>query len=134
MRTPRQHAFCIRHRSAARRAHGEDLLKVLAAVAREGFGLTVWQWLPGHVGTHAQHSLHNQSYPDGVGKAFDAYGPMMSGFAKWCDRYAPQLDELIFNPSASRKNGKYVAPSFWGAETWRAHTNHVHVGNDGPAS
>lgn len=134
MRNPRQHAVCVANRKRARTSHGENLLKVLAKVARDGFGLTVWQWLPGHVGTHAAHSLHNQRYPDGTGKAFDAYGPMMGGFAGWCDKYAPQLDELIFNPGASRKNGQHVAPSYWGAATWDAHTNHVHVGNDGPAS
>lgn len=129
MRTPRQYAVCRKARKTARHSHGEALLKHLAYVARDGFGVTVWQWLPGHVGSHSEHSLHNQRFPDGVGKAFDAYGPNMRGFARWCDRYAPQLDELIFNPGVSRKNGVRVPTSYWGSETWLAHTNHVHVGN-----
>jgi hypothetical protein len=127
----------LRYRKRCREAHGELLLKHLAHVARYGFHLTVWQWkgrtFP--VTGHAEHSLHAQKYPDGVGKAFDAFGRSkdMFDFAAWCDKYAPQLDELIHNPNGSRKNGRQVPPSFWGPDTWRNHVNHDHVGNDGPA-
>jgi hypothetical protein len=128
----------LRYRKRAQNAHGEDLLRILAHVARYGFHQTVWQWRgrTTPVSGHSAHSMHNETYPDGRGKAFDTFGrPQdMAAFAAWCDQYAPQLDELIHNPNASRKNGRRVAPSFWGSQTWAAHVNHVHVGNDGRPS
>jgi hypothetical protein len=54
---------------------GEPLLKYLAARAhKKPFHLHVWQW-KGHgpVGVHAPGSFHSQTYPDGTGKAFDAF-------------------------------------------------------------
>jgi hypothetical protein len=118
--------------------HGENLLKDLAHVARYGYNLNVWQWegRTSPVGGHAAHSMHYQRYPDGIGKAFDAYGTAsnMEAFGRWVGRHAPQVDEGIHNPGLSRKNGKNVAPSFWGSSTWSAHINHVHLGNDGPPS
>lgn len=123
-------------RRKARDRHGEALLRLLVHVARRGFGLSVWQWA-GHtspVSGHSQHSMHNLRWSDGTGKAFDAYGSArrMRRFAAWVDRYAPQVDEGIHNPNLSRKNGKRVLSSYWGSETWLAHLNHVHIGNDGP--
>jgi hypothetical protein len=58
----------------------------------------------------------------------------MDAYGTYLNRYAPQLDELIHNPTASRKNGRSVSPSFWGPVTWANHRGHDHVGNDGPAS
>lgn len=54
---------------------GEGLLKYLAGRAhKKPFHMHVWQW-KGHgpVGTHAPGSFHSQTFPDGTGKAFDAY-------------------------------------------------------------
>jgi hypothetical protein len=84
--------------------------------------------------SHSANSWHEQTYPDGVGKAFDAYGAQQTAYAQYLDAHAPQLTELINNPGASRKNGHHVSPSFWGSMTWRNHTNHTHVANDGPPS
>src|SRR5690242_3343921 len=114
----------------------EQMLRHLAAEARRR-GLTVWQWLPGHVGTHAANSLHNQTYPGTkVGRAFDAYGSYlrMARYARWLRKFhRRRLTEGIFNGRVpisrlSVKSGGNVRPSFWGVETWREHKNHVHVG------
>ena len=37
------------------------------------------------------------------------------------------LVEGIHNPGLSVKNGQMVPPSFWGASTWAAHANHIHL-------
>jgi hypothetical protein len=140
---------------------GERLLTYLAARARrKPFHLHVWQW-KGHgpVGTHAPGSFHSQTFPDGIGKAFDAYSAQFSKgadgklakraglkpgsqivatvrmglYARACRRaHEPHITELIHNSpipglSASVKNGASVSASFWGAETWAEHRNHVHV-------
>lgn len=117
--------------------HGERLLKELAHVARYGFNLSVWQWAgrTAPVTGHSAHSMHYLRWPDGIGKAFDAYGSAknMEDYGRWVDQHAPQIDEGIHNPGLSRKNGQHVDPSTWGSVTWGAHTNHTHIGNDGPA-
>lgn len=125
----------VRDNTAPRLAHmhGERLLIELGRVAILGFGLNVWQWLPEHVGTHSQNSYHARHYPDGIGKAFDAYGASMKAFAEYVNTYAPQVDELIFNCCVSRKNGRGVPWWFWGALVWGEHKNHAHCANDGPA-
>jgi hypothetical protein len=52
----------------------------------------------------------------------------MPAFASWVrTNYGARILELIHNPGFSMKNGKDVPPSFWGASTWAAHRNHVHV-------
>jgi hypothetical protein len=126
--------------------HSEALLKNLAKVADRYYALNVWQWLPGHVGNHAPGSLHEQAFPDGVGKAFDAYTDMvpesrrarMGAFAHYCaHNYGDRLTELIYNGSHVKVGVKYgrvmwgdhANREFWGSETWDAHANHVHVGN-----
>jgi hypothetical protein len=118
---------------------GEQLLNALAHTARTKFGLTVWQWLPGHVGQHAPGSLHGQTFPGtNVGRAFDAYGPSesMFHFAQWVAHHTPQVTEGIYqsnygtNHSLSIKNGVRQGDpvGFWGDAVWAEHTNHVHIG------
>jgi hypothetical protein len=111
------------------------MLKHLAEVAAHKFGLTVWQWLPGPVGHHAAASLHYQRYPDGIGRAFDAYGKRwrMGRYVRWLKRtgHWKRLSEGIYNgyvQKLSVKNHKRVPSSFWGAETWKAHRGHIHLG------
>lgn len=116
----------------------EQMLKHLAEVARSRFKLNVWQWKPGAVGSgHAKGSLHNLTFHDGVGRAFDAYGTgvvgrlRMARYARWLKRaHKARLTEGIFNgrwTHLSVKHGKTVAPSYWGASTWAEHDGHVHV-------
>jgi hypothetical protein len=115
--------------SAVKDRKGEELLKTLARQAK-AMKLTVWQWKPGPVAAgHAGNSYHYQTYRDGVGKAFDAYGSLyrMWRYARWINKHAPQVTEGIHNPGLSRKNGQRVSSSYWGPVTWRAHRNHVHV-------
>lgn len=103
---------------------------VLAARAARRVGLIVWQWRPGYVGGHSPHSLHNETFPDGTGCAFDAYGKRMGLFALWCRRHRRWFTEVIYNGrvvKVSIKHGRHVPHSYWGAETWDAHRNHVHV-------
>lgn len=113
----------------------EELLEHLAHIARKKYRLHVWQWLPGHVGSHAPGSLHGKTFPGSkTGRAFDAYGNFiqMARFARHCRRsHANQLLEGIHNSkfgSLSIKNGKKVPSSFWGLQTWLQHKGHVHVG------
>ena len=115
---------------------GERLLKAIAHTARTRYGLTVWQWLPGEVGTHAPGSLHGQVFPGtNVGRAFDAYGSWlrMFRFARWVRKNAPQVTEGIFNTglgngSLSIKHGRRVSAFYWGSVVWAEHKNHVHIG------
>jgi len=99
----------------------------LALEAKNRFGLSVGEYPPfGPVhNVHARGSLHY------LGRAFDASGPAasMRAFALWVtNNYGSHITELIHNPGFSIKNGRRVPPSFWGAATWAAHSNHVHVG------
>ena len=119
-----------------KKLQGEALLKALASIAVHKYGLTVWQW-KGHgpVGEHAPGSLHYQTYADGTGRAFDAFGSwkQMFGFARFVAHYAPQVSEGIYNSkwfghTLSIKNGDKVPASFWGDATWSSHTTHVHIG------
>lgn len=98
----------------------------LALVAKNRFGLSVGEYPPfGPVHrVHADGSYHYR------GRAFDASGDAgsMKAFALWVtENYGSQITELIHNPGFSIKNGRRVEPSFWGADTWAAHSNHVHV-------
>jgi hypothetical protein len=98
--------------------------------AERRFGLTVAEnpWFGGVSPVHATDSNHYK------GLAIDVSGDpaKMDAFAKSVERrYGPVLAELIHNGgsggSYSIKNGQSVPSSFWGAETWAAHGNHVHV-------
>lgn len=117
----------------------KELLVHLAKVARTKYKLTVWQWLPGHVGSHAPGSLHGLTFPGShVGRAFDAYGSRwrMARFARHCKKvHGERLTEGIFNYgrlgsrwNLSIKHGHHVSPAYWGPVTWTNHKNHVHVG------
>jgi hypothetical protein len=83
---------------------------------------------------HSANSLHKR------GRAIDVNGEQKGGDAvHWEDAYANmlvarygvgQFTELIWNGPhpVSIANGHRVDPSYWGAETWAAHKNHVHIG------
>jgi hypothetical protein len=108
------------------------LLVHVGLMSESRFGLRVAEcdapgaparWGPVHP-VHAPGSLHYAH------RAADISGPeaQMHKFAAWVGQtHGPQLAELIHNPGSSVKNGGRVDPSFWGAATWAAHRNHVHV-------
>lgn len=57
----------------------------------------------------------------------------MFRFARYVAHNAPQVTEGIYNSripghNLSIKRGAKVPAMFWGADTWAAHTNHVHIG------
>jgi len=71
----------------------------------------------------------------GKGEALDVGAPgddpgQLAQVAAWIGSNYSNSTELIHNPNGSIKFGKSVPPSFWGAETWAAHANHVHWAND----
>ena len=75
-------------------------------------------------GTHVNGSYHYK------GRAVDLGGSTaeMNKAAKWCEQFlTPVLVEGIHNPGLSVKNHAPVPSSFWGAETWAAHANHIHL-------
>lgn len=80
------------------------------------------RWGPVHQhGKNSYHYRHRAADMTGTEQA-------MRRFAAWAIRtHLGELAELIHNPGASVKLGKHVPSSFWGAEVWRAHQNHVHI-------
>jgi hypothetical protein len=76
-------------------------------------------------GGHAKNSYHYK------GEAVDIGGPaaIMNAAAQWIARstLGRQLTEGIHNPGLSIKDGRRVSPGFWGATTWAAHANHIHL-------
>lgn len=85
-------------------------------------GLDVTSTTGGH---HAANSLH---YLD---EAVDLSGPsaVMLRAAQWIgSTFGRELAEGIHNPNLSVHSGHVVPPSFWGAQTWAEHANHIHVG------
>lgn len=119
--------------------NGEQTLKHLADVCRQ-HGLNVWQWKPGPVGQHAANSYHSLTFPDGIGQAFDAFGPKknMRECARYiATHYGDVVSEAIHNPgifrswqkwSLSRKHGQHVPPiRFWGIWEWLKHRDHIHI-------
>ncbi len=71
----------------------------------------------------------------GKGEALDVGAPgdnpaQLAQVAAWIGSNYSNSTELIHNPNGSIKFGKSVPPSFWGAETWSQHANHVHWAND----
>ena len=108
------------------------LLVRLCHAAEDHYGLRVREfdgpgaparWGPVHH-VHAQGSFHYQH------RAADISGleQNMQRFGAWVARNnTPRIKELIHNPGSSIKNGQHVPASFWGAQTWRAHRNHVHL-------
>lgn len=78
-------------------------------------------------GQHAEHSYHYQGRAADLGtEPFDqAYQDRVG---RWiASALTSGLMEGIHNPTLSVKNGRSVPNSTWGAETWAAHLNHIHV-------
>lgn len=108
------------------------LLVACCHVAEDRCGLRVAEcdapsapgrWGPVHR-VHAAGSYHYQH------RAADISGPEpnMARFAHWViHNHQSELAELIHNPGFSVKNGQRVPSSFWGAQTWAGHRNHVHL-------
>lgn len=76
-------------------------------------------------GQHAKNSFHY------LGEALDISGSLQSmkraaGWVKSSGLYK-SLIEGIHNPNLSVSAGKSVNPSFWGADTWAQHANHIHI-------
>jgi hypothetical protein len=71
-------------------------------------------------------SLHS------TGKAFDWVGGDWRGAARFVNSIGPSLLEGIYNPaihggsSVSWDSGAQQPTSFWGAETWAGHMDHIH--------
>lgn len=117
--------------SGATGPHG-GLLVALCHIAEDRFGLRVAEcdapgapgrWGPVHR-VHASGSYHYQHR----GADISGLAQNMARFAHWVEKHhLTQIAELIHNPNASVKNGKPVSSGFWGAETWSAHANHVHL-------
>lgn len=113
-------------------ATNAGLLVQLCSAAEQHYGLRVAEcdapgaparWGPVHR-VHATGSLHYAH------RAADISGneTNMRRFGAWAsDTYGPRLAELIHNPGSSVKNGRHVPSTFWGAATWNAHRNHVHL-------
>jgi peptidoglycan hydrolase-like protein with peptidoglycan-binding domain len=71
---------------------------------------------------HATHSFHYQ------GRAVDLAGPDMDRIGAWITQHlTSRLAEGIHNPTLSVKNNSHASPSVWGADTWAAHRNHIHL-------
>jgi hypothetical protein len=108
------------------------LLVSLCHRAEDHFGLRIAEcdapgapsrWGPVHR-VHAVGSFHYAH------RAADISGlpKSMNRFTKWVAvHHTPRLAELIHNPNGSVKNRTHVDKSFWGATTWAAHANHVHL-------
>lgn len=98
----------------------------LATVAKQQFGLSVTEYPPfGPV-----HQVHTSTSLHYKGKAFDCSGPevRMHAFAQYVQsNYGRTVTELIHNPGFSIKDGQVRPPSFWGADVWAGHKDHVHV-------
>lgn len=68
----------------------------------------------------------------GKGQAVDIGAPgnnqgMLDQVGAWAVQNMGGINEIIHNPNASVKNGQNVPASFWGAQTWAEHANHVHL-------
>jgi hypothetical protein len=64
------------------------------------------------------------------GRAADLVGSAqeMNKAARWIEKYmVAALDEGIHNPGLSVDTHHKVPSSFWGAQTWAEHANHIHV-------
>src|SRR4051812_8937566 len=84
-------------------------------------------------GGHSKNSLHYS------GRAIDLAVPYattpvaaanayMTHAARWVKGHlTDELAEGIFNPALSVANQRPVASSYWGAQTWAAHNNHIHL-------
>lgn len=97
-------------------------IRTVTAVVMAAFpGLTITATTNGE---HVSDSYHYK------GRAVDLAGSEaeMNKAAKWISKYLTQvLTEGIHNPGLSVKEHKHVESSFWGAETWAAHANHIHL-------
>lgn len=104
-------------------------LIALGNLAKNRFKLSVGEHpaFGGVTGGHSANSWHNK------GRAIDVSGDSqkMRLFAAYVRaHFGKHVIELIHqNPqgSFSMANGKDVAPSYWGTDTWNDHKDHVHL-------
>jgi len=76
-------------------------------------------------GTHAKNSYHYRGMAADLSSGNYEY---MNQAAAWVrKRFGRSLAEGIHNPNLSIKDGQPVSASFWGADTWAKHANHIHV-------
>lgn len=71
----------------------------------------------------------------GKGQALDVGAPgnnagQLAEVAGWIGSNYSNSTQLIHNPNGSIAGGKAVPPSYWGADVWAQHADHVHWGND----
>ena len=106
------------------RGGGTSLQPGIQSVANTVLGM-----FPGLSITSALRPGDTGSYHS-VGEAVDLAGPpgLMSRAARWIRRnLAGNLLEGIHNTGLSIKNGAVVPASFWGAQTWAGHADHIHL-------
>lgn len=76
-------------------------------------------------GSHAANSNHY------TGEAVDLgsgnWDDMLPAAAWASKKYGRTLAEGIHNPNLSIANGAVVPSSYWGADTWAGHANHIHL-------
>jgi hypothetical protein len=79
-------------------------------------------------GRHAKNSYHYRGMAVDIGGA----PSLMFQAAQWIGQnIGTALLEGIHNPNLSVKNGRTVAPDFWGAQTWAGHRDHIHLAAGG---
>jgi len=113
----------------------------LAGLPRLADGGQTWPAMMGIIKGQFPWALDNSDVRPGdpgyhgKGQALDVGAPgndagQLAQAADWIGKNFTNSTELIHNPNGSIKFGKQVDPSFWGAETWAAHQDHVHWAND----
>jgi len=113
----------------------------LAGLPRLADGGETWPAMMGIIKGQFPWALDNSDVRPGDpgyhgrGQALDVGAPgndagQLAQAADWIGKNFTNSTELIHNPNGSIKFGKQVDPSFWGAETWAAHQDHVHWAND----
>jgi phage-related protein len=110
--------------------HPTDVVPAVAAliaILQKNFpGLLVSSTTDGS--SHAANSYHYKNPGEAVDMSSGDYGLMKraADYIKSSGIYKSLL-EGIHNPNLSVANGAFVDASYWGAETWAAHANHLHL-------
>lgn len=128
-------------RGYSRGGYVDEILKLKGVPGFVGGGVVpggqtwpkLWETIHGSFPNAVLTSAYRPGANDyhGLGQAIDVSfsgnpQSLLMPLASWIAQHFPGSTELIHNPNGSIKNGRPVPPSYWGAATWAAHTNHVH--------